>query len=52
MPTRSIRPKYLEAVGKTSYEGVTAKIEFDDKGDLRGGAISIYQYKGGKLSTC
>ncbi len=41
--------KYLEAVGKTSYEGVTAKIEFDDKGDLKGGAISIYQYKGGKL---
>ncbi len=41
--------KYLDAVGKTSYEGVTAKIEFDDKGDLKGGAISIYQYKGGKL---
>ena len=46
----SVEPaKYLEAVGKTSYEGVTAKIEFDDKGDLKGGAISIYQYKGGKL---
>ena len=41
--------KYLDAVGKTSYDGVTAKIEFDDKGDLKGGAISIYQYKGGKL---
>ena len=41
--------KYLDAVGKSSYEGVTAKIEFDDKGDLKGGAISIYQYKGGKL---
>jgi branched-chain amino acid transport system substrate-binding protein len=28
---------------------VTALIEFDQLGDLKGGAISIYQYKGGKL---
>ncbi len=42
--------KYLESVGKTSYDGVTAKIEFDEKGDLKGGAISIYQYKEGKLA--
>ena len=41
--------KYLPAVGKTSYDGVTALIEFDPVGDLKGGAISIYQYKGGKL---
>src|SRR5574343_134511 len=41
--------KYLEAVGQTNYDGVTALIEFDAVGDLKGGAISIYQYKGGKL---
>lgn len=41
--------KFLPEVGKTSYDGVTAKISFDEFGDLKGGAISIYQYKGGKL---
>ena len=41
--------KYLPEVGKTSYDGVTALIAFDEFGDLKGGAISIYQYKGGKL---
>ncbi len=46
----SVEPaKYLPEIGKTSYDGVTAKVEFDDKGDLKGGAISIYQYKAGKL---
>jgi branched-chain amino acid transport system substrate-binding protein len=41
--------KFLPEVGKTKYDGVTAMIEFDEKGDLKGGAISLYQYKGGKL---
>jgi branched-chain amino acid transport system substrate-binding protein len=41
--------KYLAEVGKTSFDGVTAKISFDEFGDLKGGAISMYQYKGGKL---
>jgi branched-chain amino acid transport system substrate-binding protein len=41
--------KYLPEVGKTSYDGVTALIAFDEFGDLKGGAISVYQYKGGKL---
>ena len=46
----SVEPaKYLPEVGKTHFEGVTAKIEFDDKGDLKSGAISMYQYKAGKL---
>jgi branched-chain amino acid transport system substrate-binding protein len=46
----SVEPaKYLPEVGKTSYEGVTAKIAFDEKGDLKGGAISLYQFKAGKL---
>ena len=41
--------KYLAEVGKSGYDGVTAKISFDEFGDLKGGAISVYQYKGGKL---
>ncbi|UCV03993.1 branched-chain amino acid ABC transporter substrate-binding protein [Dechloromonas denitrificans] len=46
----SVEPaKYLPEIGKTKYDGVTALIEFDQFGDLKGGAISVYQYKGGKL---
>ena len=46
----SVEPaKYLPEVGKTNYDGVTALIAFDEFGDLKGGAISVYQYKGGKL---
>jgi branched-chain amino acid transport system substrate-binding protein len=40
--------KYLPEIGKTSYDGVTAKVQFDEKGDLRDGAISVYQVKDGK----
>ena len=47
----SVEPgMYLPEVGKTKYDGVTALIQFDELGDLKGGAISIYQYKGGKLA--
>ncbi len=46
----SVQPAaYLPEIGKTQYEGVTAKISFDELGDLKGGAISLYQYKAGKL---
>ena len=41
--------KFLPEVGKTKYDGVTALIEFDQFGDLKGGAISVYQYKSGSL---
>jgi branched-chain amino acid transport system substrate-binding protein len=40
--------KYLEEIGKTSYQGVTAKIMFDELGDLKGGSVSLYQVKDGK----
>lgn len=40
--------KFLPEIGKTDYQGVTADIQFDAKGDLKGGAISLYQVKGGK----
>lgn len=47
----SVEPaKYLPEIGKTRYDGLTAMITFDEKGDLKEGAISLYQYKGGKLN--
>jgi branched-chain amino acid transport system substrate-binding protein len=40
--------KILAELPKTSYQGVTTTIAFDDKGDLKDGAISLYVAKGGK----
>jgi len=40
--------KYLPALAKIEYQGVTAKISFDEKGDLKGGAITLYQVQQGK----
>ena len=40
--------KYLPALAGISYDGVTAKIQFDEKGDLKGGAITVYQVQQGK----
>jgi branched-chain amino acid transport system substrate-binding protein len=36
-------------VPKTNYNGLTGQIAFDEKGDIKGGAISIYKVKEGKL---
>jgi len=40
--------KYLPSLASISYEGVTAKIQFDERGDLKGGAITVYQVQHGK----
>jgi len=40
--------RFLPEISKTSYQGVTSKVGFDDKGDLKDGAISLYEVKGGK----
>ena len=40
--------KYLPALADITYDGVTAKIQFDEKGDLKGGAITMYQVQHGK----
>lgn len=40
--------KYLPELGKVVHEGVTAKISFDEKGDLKGGAVTMYQVRQGK----
>jgi branched-chain amino acid transport system substrate-binding protein len=40
--------KYLPALAKTSgYKGVTGSISFDGKGDIKGGALTLYTYKCG-----
>jgi branched-chain amino acid transport system substrate-binding protein len=40
--------KYLPALAATSgYKGVTGTIAFDDKGDLKNGALTLLTYKGG-----
>jgi branched-chain amino acid transport system substrate-binding protein len=45
----SVEPaKYLPALAGISYDGVTARIQFDEKGDLKGGAITLYQVQNGK----
>jgi len=41
--------KYLAELSKTSgYKGVTGVIAFDEKGDLKNGALTLYTYKAGK----
>lgn len=41
--------KYLPVLAKTSgYKGVTGTITFDEKGDIKNGALTLYTYKGDK----
>jgi len=41
--------KYLPVLAKTEgYKGVTGTITFDNKGDIKNGALTLYTYKGGK----
>jgi len=40
--------KYLPEVGKTNYKGVTGPIAFDEKGDIKNGALTLYTYRGGQ----
>ncbi len=41
--------KYLPVLAKTSgYKGVTGNISFDEKGDIKNGALTLYTYKGDK----
>jgi branched-chain amino acid transport system substrate-binding protein len=43
--------KYLPELAKTSRQGVTGPIAFDEKGDLRSGPITLYEVKAGKWVT-
>jgi branched-chain amino acid transport system substrate-binding protein len=41
--------KYLPVLAKTSgYKGVTGTISFDEKGDIKNGALTLFTYKGDK----
>ena len=40
--------RYLPELAKTSYNGVTGKIEFNDKGDLKVGYVTVSVVRGGK----
>jgi branched-chain amino acid transport system substrate-binding protein len=46
----SADPKvYLPVLAKTTgYKGVTGTISFDEKGDIKNGALTMHTYKGGK----
>ena len=41
--------KYLPVLAKTDgYKGVTGTIAFDEKGDIKNGALTLYTYRDGK----
>lgn len=40
--------KYLPELKKVKYQGVTGLIQFDDKGDIKDGALTLFTFKGGK----
>jgi branched-chain amino acid transport system substrate-binding protein len=40
--------KYLPVLAKIKYDGITANIAFDDKGDLTQGLLTIFEVKNGK----
>ena len=40
--------KYLPELAKITHKGVTGTIAFDNKGDIKNGALTLYTYKGGK----
>ncbi|NMG35671.1 ABC transporter substrate-binding protein [Azoarcus sp. TTM-91] len=39
--------KYLPELKKVNFDGVIGNISFDDKGDLKQGSITVYQFKDG-----
>ena len=44
--------KYLPVLAKTSgFKGVTGDIGFDEKGDIKNGALTLHSFKGGKKIT-
>ena len=44
--------KYLPELAKTSgYQGVTGTISFDEKGDIKNGALTLMTYRGGQRTT-
>ena len=47
----SVEPaKYLPELAKINYQGITGRIEFDTRGDMKHGTLTLYTFKGGKRS--
>lgn len=47
----SVEPaKYLPELAKTNYQGVTGLIEFDARGDMKHGTLTLYTFESGKRS--
>ncbi len=40
--------KYLPALAQSRYPGVTGLIEFDARGDMKTGTLTLYTFRGGK----
>ncbi len=40
--------KYLPELANSQHQGVTGNITFDEKGDIKGGGISLYQVQNGQ----
>ena len=40
--------KYLPVMASSTYEGITGTIAFDEKGDIKNGALTLYTFKGGQ----
>jgi branched-chain amino acid transport system substrate-binding protein len=40
--------RYLPALAKISYPGVTTTIQFDENGDLKDAKVTVYQWKSGQ----
>jgi branched-chain amino acid transport system substrate-binding protein len=40
--------KYLPELKKIKYDGNIGTIAFDEKGDLKNGALTLFTYQGGK----
>jgi branched-chain amino acid transport system substrate-binding protein len=46
---KSVDPaKYLPYLSKVKYQGISGLIAFDEFGDIKDGAMSLYTFKGGK----
>jgi branched-chain amino acid transport system substrate-binding protein len=43
--------KYLPVLAKATYKGVTGTISFDDKGDIKNGALTMHSYKADKMTN-
>ena len=43
--------KYLPALKAINHNGVTGTIAFDEKGDIKNGALTLMTYKGGERTT-